>query len=381
METRRHQFWRVHLAIALGCALLPPAGFAQPYAVNPSKIPGGGGTSVDTRYTITGAIGQYDAAPAVSSGGTYSETSGYWNPDSFAAGPIIAPVTNQSVCPGRWLVCKVKASDPNADSLVFSLDPGAPAGAEINPTNGWLVWQPGFAQACSTNAITVRVTETGSPFMSSTATFVVIVEDYLALTLGSTNVIGGQTASLPVTLSSSDGVTNLQFTVQISDAVFTNALIAPTAAGIGSASVTDQGASVLVTIQASPGQVLRGTEPVAELTFTALTNQPSGFVGLPVASVSAAKPDGSGYVNYITQPGWVAMVQDTPLLTAVVGSATDRTLTLYGLMDVNYEVQCATNLVSPIIWLPLLDFTQTNAVITIHVPATNNAIFYRLMCQ
>jgi hypothetical protein len=379
LNTPRSQMARVTLALALGGALLPALGFGQPYAVDRYVASGGGGTSADHRYSISGTIGQYDAAPAVLAGETYSAISGYWNLDSFAGGPIIAPITNQTIRPDTSLAFKVEASDPNADQLTFSLDAGAPAGAQMNPTNGCFFWFASFAQASSTNSITVRVTENSFPFLSSTATFVVFVQDYLELTVGSTNVIGGQTASVPLTLSSSDGVTNLIFTIQVSDTFLTNVLIAATAPEVGAASVTDQGASLLVAIQASPGQVLHGTEQLAQLSFAAVSNPPSAFVPLPVGSISAVKPDGSAYINYILQAGTVIMVQNIPVLTSAVGPGLQRSLTLYGLVGANYQLQYSTNLTMA--WTPLLTYTQTNEVITINVTATNDVIFYRLMGQ
>jgi hypothetical protein len=377
LDTPRSQRARASLALALGCALLPALGYGQPYAVDRYVMAGGGGASADHQYSISGTIGQYDAAPAVSVGGTNLEISGYWNADSFAAGPSIAPMTNQTIRPEAPLTFNVEASDPNADQLTFSLDAGAPAGAQIDPTNGCFYWLPSLAQASSTNSITVRVTENSYPYLSATATFVVVVEDYLELTVGSTNVIGGQTAAVPFTLSSSDGVSNVVFTIQVPDTIFTNASITATAPEVGSASVTDQGASLLVAIQASPGQVLRGTEQLAQLSFLAISNPPSAFVPLAVGNISAAKPDGSAYVNYMTHAGLVTMVQDTPVLTMAVGRGLQRSLTLYGLMGVNYQVQYTTNLT--VAWAPLLNYTQTNEVITLNLTATNDIIFYRLM--
>jgi len=379
LNTPRSQMARVTLAFALGGALLPALGYGQPYSVTRHVTSGGGGTSADHQYSISGTIGQCDAAPSVLVGGTNLEISGYWNPDSLAAGPIIAAMANQTIRPDALLAFKVEAGDPNADQLAFSLDPGAPAGAQINPTNGSFFWIPSLAQASSTNSITVRVTENSYPYLSATATFVVVVEDYLELTVGSTNVIGGQTASVPLTLSSSDGVTNVVFAIQVSDTIFTNALITATAPEVGAASVTDQGASLLIAIQASSGQVLHGTEQLAQLSFSAVSNPPSLFVPLPVGSISAAKPDSSAYLNYMTHAGTVIMVQNIPVLTAAVGAGLQRSLTLYGLVGSNYQLQYTTNLNGA--WIPLLNYTQTKGIITINVAATNDIMFYRLVGQ
>jgi hypothetical protein len=103
------------------------------------------------------------------------------NPTAIAVvnfAPIIGPITNQSIRPATTLAFNVEASDPSPDQLTFSLDPGAPAGAQIDSTNGYFSWFASLAQASSSNSITVRVTQNGFPFLSSTATFVVVVEDY-----------------------------------------------------------------------------------------------------------------------------------------------------------------------------------------------------------
>ena len=50
---------------------------AQPYSVDWHKIAGGGGTSTNGQYSVTGTIGQPDASGAMS-GGNYSVTGGFW---------------------------------------------------------------------------------------------------------------------------------------------------------------------------------------------------------------------------------------------------------------------------------------------------------------
>lgn len=60
-------------------------------------------------------------------------------------------------------------------TLTYSLEPGAPTGATINSSNGVFSWTPTPAQSPSTNTITVRVTDNGSPEQSDLQSFVVIV--------------------------------------------------------------------------------------------------------------------------------------------------------------------------------------------------------------
>jgi hypothetical protein len=51
---------------------------AQDYSVDWYKIAGGGGTSSNSQYSISGTIGQPDAGGAMS-GGNYSLTGGFWS--------------------------------------------------------------------------------------------------------------------------------------------------------------------------------------------------------------------------------------------------------------------------------------------------------------
>jgi hypothetical protein len=64
--------------VAWSLAML--AGFtasAQSYSVDWYKISGGGGTSTNGSYQVSGTIGQADASGAMS-GGNYSVTGGFW---------------------------------------------------------------------------------------------------------------------------------------------------------------------------------------------------------------------------------------------------------------------------------------------------------------
>jgi hypothetical protein len=58
--------------------LLPVAGLAQQYSIGWHKIAGGGGTSSNSQFAVTGTIGQTDAGNAMA-GGAYSVTGGFWS--------------------------------------------------------------------------------------------------------------------------------------------------------------------------------------------------------------------------------------------------------------------------------------------------------------
>ena len=52
--------------------------FAQSYSIDWYKIAGGGGTSTNGQYSLSGTIGQHDASGAMSNG-QFSVTGGFWS--------------------------------------------------------------------------------------------------------------------------------------------------------------------------------------------------------------------------------------------------------------------------------------------------------------
>jgi hypothetical protein len=66
------------ILITLALGLLAPALHAQQYSIGWYKISGGGGTSSNGQYSVSGTIGQHDAGSAMT-GGSYSVTGGFWS--------------------------------------------------------------------------------------------------------------------------------------------------------------------------------------------------------------------------------------------------------------------------------------------------------------
>ena len=171
--------------------------------------------------------------------------------------PLIGLLTNIVVAPDGVASERVRAADPNGDNVAFGLTV-APPGAAINPTNGTFRWAPGRSYANTTNQITVTATDNGVPPLSTNASFFVTVLDYLDLALGSTNVQSGQNASLPVVVSSSEGVTNLSFTVQVMESILTNLSVQAAAPQVGSASLADTISNIVIVVSTGAGQTLQG---------------------------------------------------------------------------------------------------------------------------
>ena len=91
--------------------------------------------------------------------------------------PVLSPIATQSIIEGQTLTFSALATDNDLpiQTLTYSVDPGAPAGATINPANGLFTWTPTEAQGPSTNALTIRVTDNGTPSLFATQVVSILV--------------------------------------------------------------------------------------------------------------------------------------------------------------------------------------------------------------
>src|SRR5439155_581471 len=83
--------------------------------------------------------------------------------------PVLTVPGNQTINELSTLVVTNTATDTDlpSNTLTFGLVSG-PSGVALNPTTGVLHWTPAEAQGPSTNTITLKVTDTGSPPLSAT---------------------------------------------------------------------------------------------------------------------------------------------------------------------------------------------------------------------
>ena len=95
--------------------------------------------------------------------------------------PTLSIITNRVSSVGIPLSITNAASDLDvpAQALAFSLL-DAPAGAAITTNTGVLTWRPAVAQANTTNLVTVKVTDNGTPSLSATQSFYVVVNPLTA---------------------------------------------------------------------------------------------------------------------------------------------------------------------------------------------------------
>ncbi len=128
--------------------------------------------------------------------------------------PVLAPIASRTVFEGEVLAFIATATDSNtpAQTLTWTLEPGAPAGAIIASNTGAFGWVPGEAQGGNGFSISVRVSDSGSPSLSHTQSFTVTVlktNSAPALAIG-----GGRTVNEGGTISftavATDGDTPVQ---------------------------------------------------------------------------------------------------------------------------------------------------------------------------
>ena len=124
------------------CALIFST-HAQSYSIDWFKIAGGGGTSSNGTYVVSGTIGQADAGQMA--GGNYSLTGGFWSLISLVQTPG-APILNITYS-GANAIVSWQLPAPN-----FLLENNAVAN-----TNGWATVSQ---SAYVTNGNTVSVTVT-----------------------------------------------------------------------------------------------------------------------------------------------------------------------------------------------------------------------------
>ena len=127
--------------------------------------------------------------------------------------PTLAAISNWIVNVGQTVAFTASAQDTNQppQTLTFSLLE-APTNATLNAGSGTFSWRPLVSQADTTNSITLEVTDSGTPPLSATQSFVVVV-----------NPLVPPTVSLPASSWSNglptllvNGMTGPDYAVQVS---------------------------------------------------------------------------------------------------------------------------------------------------------------------
>ena len=110
--------------------------------------------------------------------------------------PILAAISNRVILAGSTLMITNSATDAEAPPQVLSYSlaglPAPPAGAAINSSNGLFAWRPVMAQAGTSNRLNIQVADNGTPSMSATQSFYVLVNRPAQPGLSSAAISNGQ---------------------------------------------------------------------------------------------------------------------------------------------------------------------------------------------
>ena len=92
--------------------------------------------------------------------------------------PVLNPIGNKVIDELVLSSFTATASDPDAgQTLQYSLDPGAPAGTAIDANSGVFTWTPTEVQGPGVYSVTIRVTDNGSPVLSTAETISITVNE------------------------------------------------------------------------------------------------------------------------------------------------------------------------------------------------------------
>jgi hypothetical protein len=124
--------------------------------------------------------------------------------------PILIPANSVTRPEGGFLAVTNRATDPDPDpqQLTFGLEPGAPAGVSLDPNSGILTWTPTEAHGPGTYIIGIKVTDNGTPPLSTVGSVTIFVTELNAAPtlppISNRNVLVGTLLELDGTGSDTD---------------------------------------------------------------------------------------------------------------------------------------------------------------------------------
>ena len=296
--------------------------------------------------------------------------------------PTLAPIANRTINQGALLLVTNTASDSDvpANLLTFSLGAGAPFNATIDTRSGLFRWRPLGAQAPSTNLISVLVTDNGLPPLSAAQSFtvtVLAVPNEFTLRFGSTNVLAGESNSVPVELLGTLDLTNITAVLQTPADRLTNLTLVPVSPDTIGTVLQPFGANQYsVSLTLDPARSPAGNHALAQLGFLAVAQPRSAVVPLTVSQLAGLVSDGQSVANPAAISGRVIVVANEPVVGSGVGAGGAHLVTLYGQPWHSYQLQYSTNGVN---WIDLNRVPLTNRahVFTGSSGAAAGPVFYR----
>ena len=166
-----------------------PTGVTATFATNP--ITGGANTLT---FTASNAVTSGTSnVTVVATAGLISHTQTIALTLIGNTPPTLAAITNRTVNVGQTVAFTASATDTDQppQTLTFSLLAGA-TNATLNTNSGVFNFRPLVTQANSTNSFTLKVSDNGTPSLSATQSFAVIVNLLSAPGIGNLSLAGGK---------------------------------------------------------------------------------------------------------------------------------------------------------------------------------------------
>ena len=271
--------------------------------------------------------------------------------------PHLSPITNQTINIGQSFFITLSATDSDVPAQTFHFSlleaPARTRLLTLRSTNTVVSWTPTRDDAGTTNRFTIMVSDSGTPSLSATQSFDVIVTEFVQTTLSTVVVLAGQDACIPIALDATEPITSASFSVLWPPDALTNFSIQPLLPEFCSSNVVAVSPGELrISLVACPGQSLTLTQAVeaASLCFTAVGGQRSTFVPLLISNTVIHTATGAQLTNRFSKLGGVIVVGSTPLLEATISTERERQLFLYAQPGKFYQVESTTDLNEPRAW-------------------------------
>ena len=288
--------------------------------------------------------------------------------------PVLTPISNRTVNEGRLLSITNSAIDYDLphQTLTFSLAPGAPLGATLNPSTGVFQWQPAEFQGGTTNLFAILVQDNGAPAMTATQTFSVVVRDTqsdFTVGLGTTNLLAGSSNAVPIQLVSSADLAFITFELSANDAHLDGLDLSSPGSELASASFEPIAEGLYrLRMDFDPGQLQTGSRRLASLKFNTLLTGHSSIARLDLDALTGQRSSGEPLANGRAFGGRIFIIEQEPLLDSTIAAPNLIRLTLYGLPGHTYMLQSTPTLGSNGTWNNELQVNLSTTSQVIHQP-------------
>jgi hypothetical protein len=295
--------------------------------------------------------------------------------------PVFAAIPNVRISEGSNFVFLATATDPDlpANAITYALAAGAPEGAAIGPVSGIFTWRPDYAAGPSTNRITLLAIDNGSPRLTNSASFDIVVRDTAAdfiLAVGSTNVFGGESNSVPLRLRTDLAITELEFSLNLSTSALTNLSLLGLAPEVVGNTLTP-----LDSAHSTVRLLLDGTVPVTidrtigRLGFLASSNGPSSVTVVRPLDPLATGVNATAFTDAQIGVGHVVVVNREPVL--LLENPLAPVLSLYGHPGRAYAVESGLSVPADASWQTLTNVVLPGRFLQWNLDPTETGRFYQ----